>query len=98
MPRKYEPETEIMRPGMLPPRLLWKGAAVMDKARSEQPKQYGAMLAIASHLSKRGLVTNAEHQELMTELQKKYRPTYSSAAKTSPTLNKHAEKALGKED
>lgn len=96
MPRKHEPETEIMRPGMLPPRLLWKGAAVMDRARSEQLKQYGAMLAIASHLSKRGLITNAEHQELMTELQKKIPSNIQFRSKSQPDAEQTRRKSSGK--
>ena len=98
MPRKYEPETEIMRPGMLPPRLLWKGAAVMDKTQFEQIKQHGAMLAIAGHLHKRGLITDAEHHKLTEEIQKKYRPASGSAAGFSPVLNNLTEKVPGKED
>lgn len=49
----------------------------MDKARSEQIKQCGAMLAIASRLYKCGLITDMEHRKLILELQKKYRPVVS---------------------
>lgn len=43
----------------------------MDKSQFEQIKQCGAMLAIASCLYKRGLVTNAEYRKLTAEIQKK---------------------------
>lgn len=62
----------------------------MDKAHFEQIKQYGAMLAIAGHLHKRGLIT--------AKLQKKYRPAAGSAAGLSPALNNLTEKVPGKED
>lgn len=42
----------------------------MDKAQFEQIKQHGAMLAIASHLYKRGLITDAEYHKLTAQLQK----------------------------
>ena len=98
MPRKYEPETKIMRTGMLPSQSLWGGAAIMDKAQFGKIKQYGAMLAIASHLHKRGLITDAEHHKLTAKLQKKYRPASGSAAGFSPVLNNLTEKVPGKED
>ena len=59
----------------------------MDKAHFEQIKQYGAMLAIAGHLHKRGLITDAERCKLTAKLQKKYRPAAGSAAGLSPALN-----------
>lgn len=83
---------------MLPSQPLWGGIAVMDKAHFEQIKQYGAMLAIAGHLHKRGLITDAEHHKLTEEIQKKYRPASGSAAGFSPALNNLTEKVPGKED
>lgn len=70
----------------------------MDQAQFEQIKQCGAMLAIASCLNKRGLITDAEHHKLTEKLQKKYRPVAGSAAGLSLTLNSHTEKVPGKED
>ena len=70
----------------------------MDKAHFEQIKQYGAMLAIAGHLHKRGLITDAEHHKLTEEIQKKYRPASGSAAGFSPVLNNLTEKVPGQED
>lgn len=88
-----------MRPGVLPPQPLWGGGTVMGQAQFEQTKQYGAMLAIASRLHKRGLTTNAEHSKLTAELQKKCRPTVSSLSVVSFAPNKNiTEKVLGKED
>lgn len=87
-----------MRQGMLPSQPLWGGTAIMDKAQFEQIKQHGAMLAIASHLYKRRLITDAEYHKLTAQLQKKYRPATGSAAGLSPTLNSHTEKVPGKED
>lgn len=69
----------------------------MDKAQFEQIKQCGAMLAIAGRLHKRGLITNAEHRKLATEIQKKYCPADSSARSDSPASEKRA-KVPGKED
>lgn len=83
---------------MLPSQPLWGGIAVMDKAHFEQIKQYGAMLAIAGHLHKRGLITDAERRKLTAKLQKKYRPAVGSAAGFSPALNNLTEKVPGKED
>lgn len=83
---------------MLPSQLLWGGTAVMDKAQFEQIKQHGAMLAIANHLYKRRLITDAEHHKLMAQLQKKCRPVAGSATGLSLTLNNHTEKVPGKED
>lgn len=69
----------------------------MDKTQFGKTKQYGAMLAIASHLHKRGLTTDIEHCKLMVEIQKKYRPAASSAIRLSPTLNNsNTEKVLTK--
>lgn len=87
-----------MRQGMLPPQPLWGGAAIMDKTQFGKIKQYGAMLAIASHLYKRGLVTDAERRKLTVKLQKKYRPSAGSAAGSSLARNNLAEKVPGKED
>lgn len=87
-----------MRKGLLPSQPLWGGTAIMDKAQFEQIKQHGAMLAIASHLYKCGLITDAEYHKLTAQLQKKYCPATDSAAGVSPALNDHTEKVLGKED
>lgn len=70
----------------------------MDKTQFEKIKQYGAMLAIAGHLYKRGLVTDAERRKLTAKLQKKYRPTAGSAAGSSLVLSNLTEKIPGKED
>lgn len=69
----------------------------MDKEYFEQIKQYGAMLAIAGHLYKRGLITDAERRKLTARLQEKYRPAAGSAAGFSPALNNLTEKVSGKE-
>lgn len=71
----------------------------MDKTQFEKIKQYGAMLAIAGHLYKRGLVTDAERRKLTAKLQKKYRrPAAGSAAGSSLALSNLTEKIPGKED
>ena len=41
----------------------------MDKEYFEQIKQYGAMLVIAGHLYKCGLITDAERRKLTARLQ-----------------------------
>ena len=87
-----------MRKGLLPSQPLWGGTAIMDKAQFEQIKQHGAMLAIASHLYKCGLITDAEYHKLTAQLQKKYCPATDSAAGVSPALNNLTEKVPGKED
>lgn len=46
------------------------------------------MLAIASHLHKRGLTTNTEHYKVMAKLQKKYCLTASSYGSDSLALEK----------
>lgn len=71
----------------------------MDKAQFGKIKQYGAMLAIASHLHKRGLITDAEHHKLTAKLQKKYRPVDSSPGSGSPApKDKKQKEILRKED
>lgn len=88
-----------MRPGVLPSQPLRGRVAVMDQTQFNQIKQYGAMLAIASRLHKRGLTTNAEHRKLTAELQKKCQPTVSSLSGASSVPNKNiTEKVLGKEE
>lgn len=71
----------------------------MDKSQFEQIKQCGAMLAIASCLYKRGLVTNVEYRKLTAEIQKKYRPAASSPGSGSPAPKDKKQKGvLRKED
>lgn len=92
-------KTKIMRAGVLPPQPLRGGITIMDQTQFNQIKQYGAMLAIASRLHKRGLTTKAEHCLLTAELQRKYRPAASSLSGVSPAPNKNiTEKVLGKEE
>ena len=81
--RFWQSQKKVLRPGVLPSQPLWEGAAVMDKTQFEQIKQCGAMLAIASCLYKRGLVTNTEYRKLTAEIRKKYRPAASSQEKAS---------------
>lgn len=68
----------------------------MDKAQFEQIKQHGAMLAIASHLYKCGLITDAEYHKLTAQLQKKYCPATDSAAGVSPASERSHGKSSGK--
>lgn len=56
----------------------------MDNARFGQLKQRGAMLAIADHLYKRGLVTKEEHCKLMLEIRKNYYPEAGSLSAAAP--------------
>lgn len=72
----------------------------MDKVPFEQIKHYGAMLAIASHLLKRGLITTEEHRRLTAELQKNiiWRPVPRRANTPAPKKKNTQTIVLGKED
>lgn len=50
----------------------------MNKAQFEREKEYGAAIAIANRLLRRGLITQAECRELAAAFSQKYRPLVSS--------------------
>lgn len=56
----------------------------MDKVKSKQIKQCGAMMAIANRLYQCGLVTNSEYHKLMEEIRKRYHPAISQPQGNSP--------------